>query len=96
MDHTRYGHVKDSLQSDYNKDYEKKGKKYPETVDAAYNLLQASKPRRVNSQGVSFPKSGAKGKNTPEWKKKIKFHNCGDMGHFKRECPQLVKRIQST
>ena len=34
-DHARYGHVKDSLHSDYNKDYEKKGKKYPETMDAA-------------------------------------------------------------
>ena len=39
VDHARYGNVKDSLHSDYNKDYEKKGKKYPETVDAAYNLL---------------------------------------------------------
>ena len=44
-DHERYVHVKDGLHADYNKDYDKKGKKYPETVEAAHNLLLASKAK---------------------------------------------------
>ena len=46
----------------------------------------------MNSQGVSFAQSGAKGKNIPEWKKKIKCHNYGEMGHFMRECPKNVQK----
>ena len=37
-DHAWHGHVKDGSHLDYNKDYDKKGKKCPETVEAAHNL----------------------------------------------------------
>ena len=94
-DHARYGHVKEGLHSDYNKDYDKKGKKYPETMDAAHNLLLASKAKRVQQtrSNVAFVQTGkGNGKNNPEWKKKIQCYKCKKYGHFVNECTVIENK----
>ena len=93
-DHARYGHVKEGLHSDYNKDYEKTGKKYPDTMEAAYNLLLASKARKVQQQrsNVAFVQAGkSNGNNNKEWKKKIQCYKCKKYGHFANECQEIGK-----
>ena len=97
-DHVRYGQLKDSLHSDYNKDYDKNGKNYPETMDAAYNLLLATKAKRVKPSRyeATFFQQDQDKKEIPEWKKKIQCHYCKEFGHFKNECKKWKKKQNET
>ena len=69
----RYRHVKEGLHDVYNKDYDKKEKCYPETLEATYNLLMTLQVKRMipTKTAIVFAKRNKekKMKSKNNWKK---------------------------
>ena len=92
-DRRRYGKLSEELENAFTKGNDD----YPDNLVSAYHLLNEYKnwqPRSTipDPTGVAFAQKGGKknnksDKDSEEWKKNAKCHNCGETGHIRPECP---------